>query len=225
MMKNIRPGLTAKIVTEIDLVREKIRVKNSMVYDVVDDTIILAQTEPPISKSMIDKEIIITYLVKQKDEMVRYGFPAKLKELIDYNLASGQQVKALVASGKALPAPYSIRMFYRVAPTGKSGLEMYVQGQRVNVLDISLGGAKFSYPGTLRLQPDSALMVRIEIDETTYQIESMLLRTWEGDNERFRSELGFASVEFVNVSRPLEHALSRKIREIERESRFRETFP
>ena len=45
---------------------------------------------------MLHKEVIVTYLIKEKDDAVRHGFTAELVEFIDYSLSSGQQVKALV---------------------------------------------------------------------------------------------------------------------------------
>ena len=103
---SIRPGLSAKIVTDLDVVKERILVKGSTVHDVQEPVIILAQTQPPILKSMLHKEVIVTYLVKEKGDAVRHGFTAELVEFIDYALSSGQQAKALVVkkdgSGKAV---------------------------------------------------------------------------------------------------------------------------
>ena len=44
---SIRPGLSVRIVTDIDVMKERILVKGSTVYDMQEPAIILAQTDPP----------------------------------------------------------------------------------------------------------------------------------------------------------------------------------
>jgi hypothetical protein len=223
---SFRPGMNTRIVTEIDLAREIIHVRNSVVYEVNGPLAILAQTDPPVLKSMLEKEIVVTYLVQEKQGSARYGFPARIVRFIDdYKLTSAQKVKAIEVSMNAEPSPYSIRMFYRVEPTGKSNLTMTVYDKEVNILDISLGGAKFSHDKHSSLEMGRIVELNVSIDGRIYSLEGRIQRTWEGDNERFKHELGFASVEFLNMGRSMEHALSRKIREIERENRFGEAFP
>ena len=124
----------------MDVIRERITVKDSTVYDVEEPTIILAQTNPPVLKSMLHKEVIVTYLT----DTVRYGFTAELVEFIDYRLDSGQ-VEALVVKRTGPEKPYSVRMSYRVGPTGQSNLSMSVFANKVDIIDISLGGTKFAY--------------------------------------------------------------------------------
>jgi hypothetical protein len=222
---DIKPGLSIRIVTEVDVTRERIHVRGSIIYDVKEETAILAQTDPPILKSMLHKEVTITYLTKKNDVMVRHGFPARIVEFIDYSLNSGQQVRALMVERTGNEQPYSIRMSYRAAPTTKSELSMTIYGTVVNVLDISLGGARFSYDKSLKLEPDAIVNANIEMEGRPYSLEARILRTWYGDSEGPRHDLRFASAEFVNMSRTVEHALSRKIHEIERESLHKEDHP
>ena len=56
----IKPGLSIRVVTDIDITRETIKVKTSTVYEAVNDRIVIAQIEPPITKP--HGEITITYL-------------------------------------------------------------------------------------------------------------------------------------------------------------------
>jgi c-di-GMP-binding flagellar brake protein YcgR len=195
------------------------------VYDVQEPATILAQTDPPILKSMLHKEVIVTYLVKEKDDMVRHGFTAELVEFIDYSLNSGQQVKALVVRRTGPEKPYNIRMSYRVSPTSRSSIVMSIHAHKVNIIDISLGGAKITYTKPLVLKHDEIVQIALEIDGTVHTSEAHVLRTWQGDPEGARRDLWFASTEFVNMSKTVEYALSRKIQDIERESRQREVPP
>lgn len=219
---SVRPGLSTKIVTDIDEAKERIVVKGSTVYDVQEPSIILAQTDPPILKSMLHKELTVTYLVREKDDTVRHGFSAELVEFIDYRLNSGQQVKALVVKKTGPEKLCNIRMSYRVNPTGHSAITMSVLANTVNIIDISLGGVKITYGTSLVLKSDDIVQVGLEIDGRTYTSEARILRTWQGDHEGARHDLWFATAEFANMKRTVEYALSRKILDIERESRQRE---
>jgi hypothetical protein len=218
---SIRPGLATRIVTDIDVIKERVVVKGSTVYEVEEPTIILAQTDPPILKSMLHKEVIVTYLVNA----VRYGFTAELVEFIDYRLDSGQ-VKALVMRRTGQEKPYSIRMSYRVGPTGQSNIFMSVFANKVDIVDISLGGTKFAYGMPFLLEPDDIAQIGLEIDGKVHTLEAHILRTWQEDLEDAGDDLWFASAEFVNMEGTTTGpTLLRKIRSIERESRQKETSP
>ncbi len=63
------------------------------------------------------------------------------------------------------------------------------------------------------------MQIALEIDGTVYTSEAHILRTWQEDPEGASSRLWFVSVEFGNMSKIVEYAPSRKIQDIERESR------
>jgi hypothetical protein len=218
---SIKPGLNTRIVTDVDVIKERIIVKGSTVYDVREPTVILAQTNPPVLKSMLHKEVIVTYLVNT----VRYGFATELIEFIDYRLGSGQ-VKALVVKRTGPEIPYSVRMSYRVGPTGQSKISMSVFANNVDVIDISLGGAKFAYSMPFLIEPDDFAQIGLEIDGRVHALEARILRTWQGDLEGDRKDFWFGSTEFINMgSTTTEPVLLRKIRSIERESRQNAASP
>ena len=214
----IKPGLNIRIVTEIDVTLERISVKASVVYDVKGERIIVAQTDPPMLRSKVQTETVITFLAKEKNVTRRYGCTARIVEFIDYVLSSGQPVQAVVMERAGEAQPYNIRMFYRVAPTGRSGISMTIYETPVHVLDISLGGAKISYERSLELGQDSIVKASVEMNGRTYGLEGLILRTWEGNRESMSRDLRFASMEFTNMSNTVELALLQKIRDIERES-------
>lgn len=220
---DIQPGLNVRIVTDVDLARERIFVKASAVYDVNGRTAILAQTDPPILKSMLNKDITITYLKRKSDAMERHGFLAKIVEFIDYSLDSGKMVKALEVEEIGEAQPYNIRMFYRVTPTDRDGLAMEIDGTPINVLAFSLGGVKLSCDRSVRLKTDSVVNASIETGGRTYSVKARVIRTWDGESEGFGQNLRLASIEFVNMDRTIEQALSQKIQDIERQSFLRET--
>ena len=212
-----------RIVTDVDLAKERIFVKASTVYDVKGRTAILAQTDPPILNSMLNEDITITYLKRKSDAMERHGFLAKIVEFIDYSLDSGKMVKALEVEEIGEAQPYNIRMFYRVTPTAHDGLTMEIDGTPINVLDFSLGGARLSCDRSVRLKTDSVVNANIETGGRTYSVKARVIRTWDGESEGFSGNPRLASIEFVNMDRTIEQALSQKIQDIERQSYYRET--
>ena len=216
---SIRPGLNIRVVTEVDLMKETIHVTNAVVYDIDGPTLTISQTDPPILASKIGKEIEITYLTREKGEQVRYGFPVRVKAFIDnYRLNSSREAKAVVVERKGEDSPYNLRMFYRVTPTSRSGLAIAICGQPVNVLDISLGGARISYSKTFPLQSNSWAEGALRIDSMVHAVNIRIVRTWDGSGDGFSNDLEFGAIEFVGVVSKLERELSRKIREIEVES-------
>ena len=218
-MMSMKPGLSVKLVMGVDPRTERVYARNSTVYDVDGETLILAQTEPWIKSSMLGKEVTVTYLAKEKGRPLRYGFSAVITQFIDdYQLMSSEHVRAVAIRRKTDPAPYNIRVYYRVEPTGRSGLDVSIQQKRVNVLDISLGGIKFSFDKGLELKAHTDIKVYFNIEGILYGIDATILRIWEGENERLRNALAFASAEFLEMPGKLERALSRAIREIEREA-------
>ena len=196
---DMSPGLTIRIVTGMDVAREIIFVKASIVYEVKGQTAILAQTDPPLLASTLHKDIIVTYLVKRDEVMARYGFPARIVEFIDYTLSSGELVKALMVERTGEERPFDVRMFYRVAPTGHCDVSMTIHGTPIHVLDISLGGAKVSHDTSLELQSNAVVNASIKMNGRSYSFGARVLRTWEGEDFRLR----FASTEFTNMDKRL----------------------
>jgi hypothetical protein len=219
IIMSIRPGLDVKVIVETDQRIEKIYQRNSQIYDIDGDSVILAQTEPSIKSSLLSQEIVVTYLMKEKHTYLRYGVSAVIAEFIDrYQLISKQHVRAIMVHKRSDPKPYNTRMWYRVQPTSKSGLDASICGKKVNVIDISLGGIRFSHDKTLQLERNNVIEVCFGMAGGVYTIEARIIRTWETEIERFRRGLGFAAAEFLNVSLRTEQELSRKICDIEREN-------
>lgn len=216
---DVLPGDQIKVVMDVDPTAEKILAHDSVVHErTARGNIIIAQTDPPIVRSMLSKEVMITYLVEGRNGSARYGFPATIVNFIEaYRLKGGQEAEAIEVARKKNAVPYSIRMFYRVAPTEKSGLGLFVDGERATIIDISLGGVKFSHDKDLYLEIGRVVKANLDIGDTSFRVETMILRTWEGETQGLSSHLGVASAKFVDLDKTAENALSRKIQQIERE--------
>lgn len=210
----IVPGLSVRIVVETDHRRGDILVMDSMVYEVSGDTLVLAQTAPPIDSRVCSGEIMVTYLVEEKDGPVRYGFPAAITAYIDdYQAVPGRRVQALFITRKADPASYSIRMCYRVEPTPMSRLDLYVHDEKATIADISLGGVRFGFDRSIPLEAGVPVKLRFDMAGEEYTVDATILRTSYN-----KGRLRFAVAEFTKAMGPFEQALARRIYAIERAS-------
>ncbi len=212
----ILPGLSVRIVVEPDHRRGAVLVMDSTVYEVSGDTLVLAQTEPPISTRMCSGEITVTYLVEEKDGPARHGFAAAVSAYIDdYRPVPGRQAAALLVSRKAGPASYSIRTCLRVEPTVASRLDLYVRDEKVTVADVSLGGVRFSYDkSVLGLCAGAPVSLRFDLAGADFTVDATVIRTSYG-----KGRLRFAVAEFKRATGRFEQALARRIHAIEREMR------
>lgn len=222
---DIRPGLNINIIVSIDHMREVVDVKNSMVHDVEGKRIIAAQTDPPISRTNLGKELFVTFLEKGRSGPARYGFIAKVVDFVkDYELKSSQKVQAVIMQQTGDIEEYNLRMFYRLEPPSECGIEISMEGRRVHLLDISIGGAKFSHEKIHPFQPNETVKMLIDVAGNKTQIEAMVLRVWEPESEKMRKTLAYASVQFLDIDAQLKNTLARKIRDIERDMRYNEVY-
>jgi hypothetical protein len=218
---HIKPGQSVTIVVSEDVMTGRIDVRNSTTYDVLSGEVILAQTDPPIRQSYLNKTVVVTYLIKEKGGSNRFGFHAKITKFIkDYELSSRQTQPALVIIPEGIETPYNLRMYYRIEPPDDSGFGMVIDGQKVNLLDISIGGARFSHNRIHVFRLRQTLKITLNIDGEEFEVMARALRIWE-ESER---NLEFVSVQFLDLDKKLVDLLGRKIIDVERRLRFREVF-
>ncbi len=219
----IKPGLSVNIIINIDYRKEVVETKNSIVHDVLGEKIIIAQTDPPISRTYIDKEIYVTYLDKEGGKPIRYGFPARIIEFVkEYELAALQKTQAIVLLRKGLREEYNLRMFYRLEPPSNCGIDIFVNGTKVSILDVSIGGASFSHNKIYPFKTNQEVSVILVIGERASQIKSKVVRIWSPDDERMKKSLEFVSIQFLDMNGYIKNELGRKIRDVERSLRSKE---
>jgi len=130
-ISNIRPGLGADIVVATDFSNDLIEVRGSIIYDVVDKQIIMANTVPPFDKSNIGRRVKVTYLLKEPTGPLRYGFDGRIVDIIeDYELASLKTVSAFVVERMNNPSRSNVRMFVRVGPREDSRMCFSIEGKK-----------------------------------------------------------------------------------------------
>jgi len=222
-----RPGSNVDIVVQIDFSSEKVDVRRSLIYDILEEErIILSQTNPPLTSRNIGNKVAVTYLVKETDYLTRYGFYGKIVELIkDYKLSSSEPVVAIVVERETDPVKFNIRMHFRVKPGKDNGLIFSIEGNNVNIIDISIGGARITCPRNFNIDPRTIVRGVLSIDGKSFDIEARVLRVWEIPTLQQIDGLKFSAMQFLNLNRNAEDELAKKVGQIERKQRFKEMFP
>ncbi len=220
---NIRPGLNVNIIINIDHMRETVDVGNSIIHEAAGDRMIVAQTDPPISRMHLGKELFVTFLEKSGTYPRRFGFPAIVLEFIkDFELASSLKVQALLLKRAGDFEEYNLRMFYRLEPPGNCGIEIRLGDKSVTIMDISIGGAKFSHEKIYPFKINERVKLTLSVEGVPYTVEGKVLRVWEPENERIRKTVALASVQFIGMEAHLKNTLARKIRDVERDMRYKD---
>lgn len=212
----IEPGTPLKVIISMDSAEKPIHTVDSMLHQVMGKTMIIGQTDPPLPASILNREVTVTFLSTEKNKTDRYGFCAVIREFLHRYPISGGRIEAISVVQRTEPVIHSFRMSYRVRPTSRSGLRMTMEGHEVNVIDISLGGARVSHSAPLTFVAGTVARVTLDIDGKTYSLEAKIIAA--DAHTGTARDLSFASTQFVNVGETLEDALSKKIRNIERET-------
>ncbi len=220
----IVPGSNLDIVFEFDWIRERVDVRRATVYDINNERIVISQTTPPAASYNIGKKVKITYLVREGDGWVRYGTDGRLIEIVrDYRLSGSKTVQAIVIIPKPGYEPFNLRLSYRLEPPLDCGLALFLRREKVNIVNISLGGAKFTHSKDHPVMPKERLKLSLQIDGQAYNIEAQSMRV-SSISGRMAKRLESVAIQFLHLDRKIENLLSAKIREIERKMRYKEIY-
>ena len=215
----IKPGINVNIVVNVDIDKEITDVRSAIIYDVIGTEIIISQTNPPFTKYHIGRIITVTRLIKRKNDLSRIGFTGRVANIIsDYNLSSSTTVLAVVVKRETGLKEYDLRMHYRVKPTSDSNINLYVEKEKVNLIDISLGGAQFSHARDSYIELGITIKVFLVIDGNEFTIEASTIRAWSPSEGGKQANLKYVSVRFLTIDRDVSYALGRKIMMIQREN-------
>ncbi len=216
---DIRPGMSVNVVINVDIDKEIADVRNAVVYDVDGVGIVLSQTNPPFTKYHIGTKITVTYLVKRKEAAPsRIGFSGKVISILnDYSLHSSKTVQAINIIRESELKIYDLRMHYRVIPKSDSGIHLYVGGEKVNLLDISMGGARFCHPRDNPIERGVMIKMILTLDLERFDIEAKSVNVWHPYEDGRWADLEYVSVQFFTMDKKCSHLLSGKILAIQRE--------
>jgi hypothetical protein len=211
----LKVGTNVDIVFENELMKSDAHYMKALVYDCAGSKITTSQTSPALDRHFLGRRIIVTFLVKMERRILRYGFPAKLTDLIsNYRIASNNNVDALVIEQLAKPKQVDFRMYFRVKTSLSSNISLAVKEGRVNLVDISLGGAKFTCPKHYLLRPADVIKINLSIGQTGF---SLMARVCDAKTPYDSSEIKYVSIQFEHVNKQLEVLLGKAIIDMERQ--------
>jgi hypothetical protein len=217
-LKDINPGMNVNIVADVDVDKEITEVRNAIVYDVDGARLMLSQTNPPFTRDHIDKEITVTYIVRGKDGLSRIGFSGKVVSILnDYSLYSSNVVQALNVLRNSGLKTYDLRMHYRISPKSDSGIHIYVGNERVSLIDISMGGARFCHSKEHPIESRTIINIILELDAQKFNLEAKTVNVWYPSEAGRRADLEYVSVQFMKLDKNCSHILSGEILAIQRE--------
>ena len=216
-MSDIRPGLRVEFFYYADYKNENIHVMRTILYDVMGKEMIMAQSSPSLPSASIKKNIVMTYLAKQEGKPVRFGFNAKILDILnDYQIASGEAVSAIVIEQEGPPKHFNIRSYFRVRVPSSSHLNLIIRGESATLLDISIGGAMISGSTVKGLNQHDRIKITIIFDKQVFNLEGEVLRILS-PGKSSGNDLQLATLKFFNAPRHFESAIGKTIFNMERQ--------
>ena len=215
---SLKIGTRVDIVLENEIMKSHAHYMKAVIYDFEEKKIIISQTSPALNRRFLKRRILVTFLVSIERRVLRFGFRARLADLIDnYQIESGKYVEALIVEQFNEPEPVDFRMYFRVRPGSQSGINLFLKEEKVNLIDISLGGAKFTYPKTYIFRPADTIQFKLIIGLTVFNLDARVREVWLPTDSKASRNLQFVSVEFFNLDKQLEASLSKVIIDTERQ--------
>jgi hypothetical protein len=215
---SLKVGTRVDIVFENEIAKSNAHYMKALVYDFEKNKIILSQTSPALNRHFIKRRIMITFLVTIERRVLRFGFPAVMMDIItNYQIASGTNVEALIVKQYKDPEPVDFRMYFRVRPSSQSNINIFLKEEKVNLIDISLGGAKFTYPKTYLFGSADEVMFKLIIGGAIFSLDAKVHEVWSSDDNVATRNLQYVSVEFHHLNKQLEASLGKAIIDIERQ--------
>jgi hypothetical protein len=191
-------------------------VRKSLVYDVDDKVMIIAQTTPPILPSFKGRSIDVTYVIHE--ESLRRGLSGTISRIVDdYQSSSSEKVGAVYLSDLSEGKQYNLRFAFRVKPSETYKLVLYNgQKETLGIEDISAIGVRFSHDMTREYNVGQQLMMYLGFEQAFYPLKGMVVRKVLGKSEN-RNKIEFVAVRFHDIEYRVEEELHKIVRNIERE--------
>ncbi len=213
----IRAGLTLDIVFENELNQPNAHHLKAVIYDCDKKIVIMSQTSPPLSPLFSGRRALMTFLVLRKDRLLRFGFYAELMDIIhNYEISSGNMVDAWRCRKTDELESTDFRMYFRVQPPSNADVCLFIEEQKVSLLDISIGGAKFTYPRRYCFQERDKVKFKLVIGREIFNVDAVVRHVREADEKATNRNIQFVSVEFRYHDKSFEAALGKAIMNIQR---------
>jgi hypothetical protein len=179
----LEPNQDLDLIYDLDVDREYIDVRPTMIYDLKSDShLILAQTSPPVLKSDEGRRIEVTfvYRVSGTNDFERWGFPATILVVMDrQRLTTGVEASMFLVGWPRTFRKTGVRMHHRIEPSASFRPRFFFarpEPAPAHVLDISMGGMKaWTAPG-LDPQTGQVLDLKAHLDGELYPIKARVVR-------------------------------------------------
>lgn len=219
-MKALKPGAAVDIVLKVDFNREVMDVRRAMVYDTDGSIFVVSRPSPDLKPEHIGRRCTVTFVVRENEFKSRYGIPAEILELKEnYPIRKGTTVQALILKALGGVELFNLRMAYRVRPPISSGIALQIDGQRVSILDISTGGARFLSSVRPPLQFRQRVEVVLHLDEAAHTFHAFVVRSQDPGPQCPVRGAQEVAVQFSGMGKRVREQLAKKILQIDRELR------
>lgn len=218
--KTLRPGTAVDIVLRVDFYREVMDVRRAMIYDVGGTVLVVSRPTPDVKPDYVGRRCTVTFVVREREFKVRYGAPAEIVELKEnYSIRQGAVVQAMILKVLGAVEPFNLRMAYRVRPPITSGIGLEVDGQRVSILDISTGGARFLSTVRPPLQFRQRAEIILHLDDVSHAFHAFVVRTQDPGIPGSVRGAQEVAVQFSGMPKRVREQLAKRIMQIDRELR------
>lgn len=168
----LRVQNTIDLIFNNDLLRQEADVRASLVVDINSKAIALAQTSPPVLKSMINKPIEATFVNFDMvtSERTRWGWESQIlginNEYIPEDAppnTTPAQVIFIALPERGVLRASNVRLDYRLAvnPHDKITVKTSPATRDATLLNFSAGGVMIAVPGAPELQTGAQMHVRL----------------------------------------------------------------
>jgi len=217
-MPELKIGTTIDIVFENEINKSNAHYMKALVYDYEDNNIIISQTSPELNRHFLNRRILVTFLANIQKRVLRFGFTARLINLMtNYQLSSNKSVEALILKQLDKPEQVDFRMHFRVKPPSQSNINLFFQDEKVNLIDISIGGAKFTYPKSHLFLHGDMINFKLIIDATVFDLKARVRNIALPHELSANKTIQYIGVEFEHDNRQFASVLGRAIIGIERQ--------
>lgn len=216
----IRPSEKLDLILRSSDEAEDLLLGITTVYDTPSSSnrIIVAQTSPPILKSMIGTTIEASFMTRTKEfDCQRLGFRAVVLNLLpDYQLHGGGAVEAVELEYLGGLYEKNMRYNFRVEPVVEGPIDLTIFGvnKRVNVLDVSAGGLCFTRRISSKcrtIEVGDRLRLSMNLGEhETLQLEGRVVR------KVYKGHIEYIGVRFSNMLMKDEQILLSTLNRIQR---------
>ncbi len=218
IIPQLKVGANVNIVFENEINKSNAHFMKALVYDIDDRKIIISQTSPALNRNFLNRRIMVSFLARMERRNLRFGFPAKLIDLVyDYKIASEKIVEALVLQQYDESEQIDFRTFFRIKLPLQSDINLFFKEEKVNLIDISLAGAKFICPKDYLLRPADQVKFKLLIGPSVFDLETKVREVQTQDDVSGNHNLQYVSVEFQYNNKQLEASLGKAILAIERQ--------